>query len=113
MSGNLTAKWVDSGREPKCPPDPKFPDGLDLDASRGAARTCTIALPYPARRCGYYEILCPDCGMSIAVTTAGRRDDPRHVTLGCWANTLEPNPPGMVEVVLPDSPGSIRTPHTG
>lgn len=80
---NLTVEWIDRGMEPQSAPDPQFPDGVDLDATKGAARTCHALLPYPAKRCGYYSVNCTDCGLSCLITTAGRVDDPRSVALAC------------------------------
>jgi hypothetical protein len=79
----LTAHWVDRARDPKNAPDPAFPLGIDLDMSEGAKVSCWTALPYPARRCGYYVILCDECGLKALATTAGRPDDPRSVRLAC------------------------------
>ena len=76
-------RWEDYGREPRCPPDPAYPEGIDLDASRGKQPSCHITLPHPARRCGLYSLTCRVCGMTAACTTAGRVDDPRSVTLAC------------------------------
>jgi hypothetical protein len=76
-------EWVDSGAWPKNKPDPRYPDGIALDVSMGAARSCLVELPYPARRCGYYAIECEMCGTTAAVSTAGRPDDPRSVKLAC------------------------------
>lgn len=109
----LTAEWIDRGREPQCAPDPKFPNGIDLDASNGAARTCSMELPYPAKRCGLYIVACDRCGQRDAITTAGRPDDPRKITLGCFAQQMDPNPPGFTEIVFPDTAKSKRTPHHG
>jgi hypothetical protein len=76
--------WVDGGAWPKNPPNPKYPDGVDLDMSKGSdERTCFVALPYPAKRIGYYAIECEVCGLITAVSTAGRPDDPRSVKLRC------------------------------
>jgi hypothetical protein len=75
--------WNDHGREPTGDPDPRFPHGMDADLSRGASRTCAADLPYPARRCGFYSILCRRCSYSAIVTTAGRADDPRSIKLRC------------------------------
>jgi hypothetical protein len=83
MADNLTATWVDRGREPQCPSDPQFPFGVDLDTSGGAENRCQTALPYPAKRCGYFVVSCKDCGLTCCITTAGRADDPRSVTLAC------------------------------
>lgn len=83
MSERHKVEWIDHGREPQCAPNPLYPKGIDLDASLGARRTCKVDLPYPARRCGHYAVWCSACGMTLAVTTAGRVDDPRSVTVAC------------------------------
>ncbi len=80
---NLKAKWVDSGREPECPSDPDFPNGVDIDTTDGAKVFCEIVLPYPAPRCGYYLLTCDVCRLQAAITTAGRPDDPRSVKIAC------------------------------
>jgi hypothetical protein len=79
----LKAEWIDGQREPTQPPDPKYPNGIDFDFSRGAPRTCSVDLPYPAKRIGKYVITCSVCGWTGLVTTAGRRDDPRSVKVPC------------------------------
>lgn len=75
--------WVDGNCEPRCPPNPEYPLGIDVDASHGAPKTCKVSLPYPAKRCGYYEVTCLACGSRASVTTAGRVDDPRSLTVAC------------------------------
>lgn len=75
--------WIDSGREPQNPPDPAFPDGVDVASSIDTGPTCYVALPYPARRCGAYTVRCRRCGFTAVVTTAGRPDDPRSITVPC------------------------------
>lgn len=75
--------WHDGGREPTCKPDPRFPDGIDVDASRGEEVFCRTALPYPAKRCGAFEVECPKCGARAIITTAGRADDPRSLKIAC------------------------------
>lgn len=81
--GVLKTTWVDRGFEPRNPPDPDYPDGIDCDVSNGASQTCSVALPHPARRCGYWLIKCDRCGANALITTAGRIDDPRSATLAC------------------------------
>lgn len=81
-----TVTWLDGKREPKCEPNPEFPNGRHLDVSNGAKRVCTVDLEYPAQRCGAYLITCGDCGVRIGVTTAGRPDDPRSVKMACRTN---------------------------
>jgi DNA-directed RNA polymerase subunit RPC12/RpoP len=84
---NTTAQfridWFDSGREPRVAPDPKYPDGINVDGSNGAKTTCVAKLPYPAKRCGHYLVRCRRCGLKVAITTAGRPDDPKSVKLAC------------------------------
>jgi hypothetical protein len=77
--------WIDAGREPRQPPDSRYPNGIDI-LSNGQVK-CHVDLPYPARRCGYYRVHCRRCGITVAVTTAGRRDDPRSIELDCLPNT--------------------------
>lgn len=76
-------EWIDSGREPQCAPNPAHPNGIDADCSNGAEATCMADLPYPAVRCGLYVIECEQCSVRIAITTAGRPDDPRSAKIGC------------------------------
>jgi hypothetical protein len=83
MAEQWRITWHDSGREPQCAPNPDYPDGIDVNMAVGAAKQCTTPLPYPARRCGFYEVFCRQCGLRAAITTAGRPDDPRSVTLPC------------------------------
>lgn len=78
-------EWIDGGREPKCAPNPAYPNGVDLNMATSLNRACTVVLPYPAKRCGYYHIECKICGLCFAVTTAGRPDDPRSVRINCNA----------------------------
>ena len=80
----LIVTWLDGETEPKCAPNPDYPNGIDVDGSNGAKETRKTALPYPAKRCGVYMIRCPICGIKVIVTTAGRPDDPRSVTMPCF-----------------------------
>lgn len=79
----LIIQWLDLKREPQCPPDPKHPLGVDFDISEGAERVCSVPLPYPAKRCGVYVVTCDVCRLRIAITTAGRPDDPRSLKVAC------------------------------
>jgi hypothetical protein len=81
--GNFTVRWIDHEREPQCAPNPAYPDGIDVDATEPGKPSCKTLLPYPARRCGLYYIKCDRCGMSYVVSTAGRPDDPRSITVPC------------------------------
>lgn len=75
--------WIDRRREPQQPANPSYPDGIDVNMSRKGASTCFVALPYPARRVGFFYIECARCGANVVLTTAGRRDDPRSVKIEC------------------------------
>lgn len=77
--------WNDSGKWPTQPPHREWPNGVGLDISAGAEFKCTVALPYPAPRIGIYEVRCVRCGYSAMVTTAGRVDDPKTLTVPCKA----------------------------
>jgi hypothetical protein len=75
--------WIDMEREPKVKPNPLYPNGIDVDMSQGAVVACLVTLPYPAKRIGTYVIDCQKCKLRVALTTAGRPDDPRSVKLAC------------------------------
>lgn len=81
--GRFAITWRDSGHEPRVPPNPAYPTGIDLDASQGAEQTCQTALPYPAQRIGSYFIECNRCGIRVACTTGGKPDDPRSIKMAC------------------------------
>lgn len=75
-------KFIDSGREPQCKPNPAYPTGMTADLARGAP-SCTVKLPYPAPRCGLMHVTCETCGMTCACTVAGRIDDPHTMIIPC------------------------------
>jgi hypothetical protein len=75
--------WQDFEREPQCPPDPNYPNGVDLKFPARHTLTCTVTLPYPAKRCGAYMVECKRCGSRVGITTAGRRDDPKSAQIPC------------------------------
>lgn len=80
---SFTIEWEDSGREPQCAADPNYPTGMDIDIARKSLPYCTCLLPYPAKRCGVYIVACQGCGYTVGVTTAGRSDDPKSLTINC------------------------------
>lgn len=90
MPLKFSIKWRDAGKEAECAPNPAFPEGMDLDVSKGAADTCAASLPYPARRIGAYEIRCNHCGFTAVCTTAGRPDDPRSIKFPCQRTASTP-----------------------
>jgi hypothetical protein len=76
--------FLDSGREPRCKPDPAYPNGKAVNLAHAVeAKVCTKNLPYPAPRCGVYQITCRKCGFKAAITVAGQPDDPNMVTMPC------------------------------
>jgi hypothetical protein len=90
---NFRVRWFDAKREPQCPPNPNYPDGIDLDLrqpSQKPVASCSTDLPYPAKRCGAFVITCLRCGMRVAVRTAGRPDDPRSVIVPCRVRDVPP-----------------------
>lgn len=77
-------RFVPSGRgKAQCPPDPAYPDGVSVNATRPGEEGCVTELPYPAPECGHWRICCATCGMTVVVTAAGRPDDPRELTIPC------------------------------
>jgi len=85
-------KFLDSGRESKCAPNPDYPNGLDLDLSDGANHKCCNNAPYPAPRCGSIVVTCNECGIVMAYTVAGRIDDVRTLTMPCRLATIQRRP---------------------
>ena len=84
MSDRFSVVWQDFEREPKCDPNPDFPDGKDVVLPMSPiAKSCKVVLDCPAPRCGAYQVQCRECGIFVTITTAGRPDDPRSVTMPC------------------------------
>ena len=79
----MRVTWLNSGKNPQVAPNPNYPLGMDMDVSKGAERTCTAQLPYPAKGIGVYVVQCAICGYRAACTTAGRFDDPRSLKMAC------------------------------
>jgi hypothetical protein len=80
----LKIEWIDIGREPTQKPNPRYPDGVDVDLRANSTLAyCREELPYPAKRCGYFYVECDVCGVDALITTAGRPDDPRTVKMPC------------------------------
>lgn len=84
MEQALKVRFVGSGAKAKHPPNPQYPNGIDVDfAPRTNERACKVPLPYPANGIGAYVIECPVCGVRVSCTTAGRVDDPRSARVPC------------------------------
>jgi phage FluMu protein Com len=88
MKAKFRVTWVDRYQEPQCKPDPRYPDGVDLDISGGKSPNCSTDLPYPAKGIGHFEIKCLNCKQVVGVTTAGRPDDPRSIKIACLSQTV-------------------------
>lgn len=72
-----------SGRgKAQCPPDPAFPNGRTIDLA-GANIGCLYGIPYPAPECGVFYVTCLGCKCRVAITAAGRPDDPIAVIMPC------------------------------
>jgi hypothetical protein len=84
----------DPAKRPKVKPNPAFPYGLIMDCAGGAAETCEVALPYPARGIGSYTVRCDTCMVRVTLTVAGRPDDPARIILPCGRSigTIERRP---------------------
>jgi hypothetical protein len=82
MATLASVKFVKSGRgKARCAPNPDYPNGLDIRIKERPA--CIVDLPYPAPECGHWAIEYRLCGLTVAVTAAGRADDPRSVQVPC------------------------------
>lgn len=80
-----------SGRgKARCEPNPDFPNGVTLDIAQGRT-SCAIDLPYPAPECGVWVVRCKLCLRCIAITAAGRPDDPIKALIPCNLNKGEPH----------------------
>jgi hypothetical protein len=76
--------WHWRSREPaKNPPSPDYPYGIALDMAHPGRKACDVILTYPAPGVGTWFILCQECGYTVAVTAAGRADDPTKVRIPC------------------------------
>ena len=70
---------------PQCPPNPDYPNGVDVQEAAPGVPSCRADLPYPAPERLVWQVRCRRCGFSLAITAAGRLDDPRSVTVPCKA----------------------------
>jgi hypothetical protein len=83
LEDQFDVKWLDGQHASRCPSNPKYPDGIEVDISYGAKRACRVELGYPASGIGAYLVECLLCGLRAACTTAGRHDDPRAIKIPC------------------------------
>ena len=77
----MKVAWLDKDRKPQHPPNSAYP--ADVDCSGAAKMTRTQLLPYPAKACGQYLVVCETCGRTIIITAAGLSDDPHSVKVAC------------------------------
>lgn len=81
-----TVEFFRSGRgKAQCPADPAYPHGIAIDGATAGAPSCLVPIPYPAPECGVWIVRCQECETSIAITAAGRADDPVSVRIACSA----------------------------
>lgn len=79
-----TITFEPSGRgKAQCPSDPNYPKGIAVPCPPNLVVSCFVELPYPAPECGLWIITCDRCECSMAVTAAGRPDDPVSVYMPC------------------------------
>ena len=77
MEQEIKIEFISHGRKAKCPANPQFPGGKDIDAT-GGMEGLWVDLPYPAKECGIWIVSGPNI-MRTAITAAGRTDDPKKV----------------------------------
>lgn len=74
--------FVKSGRgKAQCAPNPDYPNGIAIKINE--TPKCEAVLPYPAPECGHWKIECCLCRTTVAVTAAGRPDDPISIEIPC------------------------------
>lgn len=110
--GDFEVKWLSKGGKAQHPPNPDYPDGIDVDGTKGSYPACKGAVPYPAEGIGVWLCVCRRCDLKMAVTAAGRPDDPRSVTMPCklvgFGRGKQASQPGVHKVKL-GGEGSART----
>jgi len=82
-AARFSVDWIDSGRLTEYPADPGYPRGVAIDVALDAPHACRVELPWPAERIGQWVVICRVCGYAIALSTAGRADDPHTARLPC------------------------------
>lgn len=85
----LKTRFISQGRKADTPANPAFPDGINVNMCGIARECCSTELPYPAECVGSWHITCDACTISVLITAAGRRDDPRWLYVACMKNRKE------------------------
>jgi hypothetical protein len=76
--------WIWRSRLPaKCKPDENYPYGKATDMSAPGKPFCEVEFKYPAPGVGTWIARCKTCDFTMAVTAAGRADDPTKVRWAC------------------------------
>lgn len=84
MSDYLKSQFLTNGRRPRCAANPNFPTGIVVDfRSHPHEPSCATTLSYPLQYGGVHMVECRLCGMAVAITAAGRPDDPHTAILAC------------------------------
>lgn len=78
----LKAEFFTEGKKPTQPPDPAYPNGIDVDISKGKSPWCWIRLP-KVETTGLMLVTCEECDLRIMITMAGRPDDARSYRMAC------------------------------
>ena len=87
MKKHFAVDFIRSGRgKARCAPNPNFPNGKSLVDPNSFG--CVVDLPYPAPECGIWAVTCLSCGLKVAVTCAGRADDPTRFQINCKARAF-------------------------
>ena len=76
--------FLSHNRKAKVAPNPAYPNGIDVNMRTDKDDPfCIVELPYPAECCGVWLVKCKTCGIAVAITAAGRPDDPRSASVSC------------------------------
>lgn len=78
----ISIEWKGAGRKATQPPNPGYPKGIVV-RGKDNVPACKAIPKYPAPECGVWLLECSICGSSIAVTAAGRIDDPCEIWVPC------------------------------
>jgi hypothetical protein len=93
MAPHLRVTWAGTGQQPTQPPNPEFPNGCEVHLAERGEPACTARLSYPAPCIGAHLIVCSRCGASVAVSAAGRPDDPHTAHIRCRTKRDAPGRP--------------------
>ena len=88
--GKHSVVFIPNGRgKAKCQPNPSYPNGIVIN--QGCPEPCCLVklTPYPTPELGLLLVECETCGLKVAITAAGRPDDPTAVYLPCRIGLTE------------------------